>query len=86
MYSWHYFVTGAQVIGSTQTVHVFATHPELQMPPLTLWTALAVARSAGASTAAGAALMMLVGVGVTAALSRLPQGRRAVRPAATSCS
>ena len=72
MYSWHYFVTGAQMIGSPQAVHVFAAHPELQMGPLTLWTALALARSAGMSAAAGAALMMLVGVGVTAALSRLP--------------
>lgn len=62
MYSWHYFVTGAQVLGSPQGVHVFAAHPELQMGPLSVVAALGIVSWGGtAATALASAVMLVVG-------------------------
>lgn len=62
MYSWHYFVTGAKVVGSPGWVHVFSTHPELQMGPLTLIAALGVVWGGGVvATLVASALMLALG-------------------------
>ncbi|QGF23116.1 hypothetical protein [Raineyella fluvialis] len=67
LYSWHYFRTGGTALldpTSHGGLHVFATHPELQMGPLTLVVAALLVAVAGASASGwvGAALMLGLGI------------------------
>lgn len=62
MYSWHYFATGGSLLravgSSTGGVHVFASHPQLQMGPVALLGAAVVTLVGGAAATALAALLM----------------------------
>ena len=81
MYSWHYFVTGAQVLGSPLWVHVFAVHPELQMGPLSLVAALGIVSWGGSvATVVASAVMLVVGALVLVMVLALrPAGSRTER-------
>ncbi|XAS77133.1 hypothetical protein V3G39_03580 [Dermatophilaceae bacterium Sec6.4] len=62
LYSWHYFVTGGRSLLQPGTpgggLHVYATHPDLQMGPLTLLVAAVVMGISGPLNAYAAALLM----------------------------
>ncbi len=65
-YSWHYFTLGAQVMthpGTAGGLHVYATHPELQIGPLALVAAIPISAWGGAVLAqfllAGCGLLLL---------------------------
>ena len=85
MYSWHYFVTGGRLLSSPASpqggLHLFATHPELQMGPLTLAVSAAVVSLVGpaASSWIGAALMVALGAVDVWLLTLLAPGRRLQR-------
>lgn len=74
MYSGHHFVTGARVLASPDGVPVVATHPELQMGPLTLVVALGIVSwgGAGAIVVAGAGMLLLGALVLTMVLLLRP--------------
>lgn len=75
MYSWHYFVTGGQALLSGTAgggLHTYASHPELQMGPLTLLVAAPLSQAGFLPSALlGALLMTGVGLLVLLAAARL---------------
>ncbi|HEX2857694.1 MAG TPA: hypothetical protein VHO26_09505 [Propionibacteriaceae bacterium] len=82
MYSWHYFATGGRLLtmpGSPQGgVHLFASHPELQMGPVTLAVSALVVKAVGTTASswlAGALMLGLGGLDVWL-LTLLAPGRR----------
>ncbi|RNI24826.1 hypothetical protein [Flexivirga caeni] len=62
MYSWHYFATGAGALSRLGSagggLHVYAVHPELQMGPLALLSAITITAAGGSASAALGALVM----------------------------
>ncbi len=85
MYSWHYFVTGGQLLihpgWSQGGLHLFATHPELQMGPLTMVVAAGVvgAVGPGPSSWIAGALMLALGALDVWLLALLAPGPRLKR-------
>jgi hypothetical protein len=73
-YSWHYFGTGARLLtgsGPSSGVHVYASHPELQMGPLAMLVAIPIrALSPAYGYAIAPALLTLTGPLLLALLIR----------------
>lgn len=67
LYSWHYFRTGGAALLDPSAhggLHVFATHPELQMGPLTLLVAAGVVAVCGASASGWVGAAVMLGLGM----------------------
>lgn len=82
MYSWHYFVTGGRLLihpdWSQGGLHLFATHPELQMGPLTMVVAAGLVGTVGPALSSwfAGALMLSLGALDVWFLALLAPGRR----------
>ncbi len=81
MYSWHYFLTGGRLLATPSSgqggIHLFATHPELQMGPLTLGVASGIVGIAGPAMSSwlAGALMLALGALDVWMLALLAPGR-----------
>jgi hypothetical protein len=78
--SWHYFLTGAHVLLSPGGLHVYASHPELQIGPLALVAAVPLALLPPVMGMRIAVLVMIaIGVATLCEVHRLvrPSSRRA---------